>query len=368
MKYHPTIQTISWFKARADDGSLTIKPPYQRRPVWKARQKCHLIETVLLDLPIPEIYVHVKITDEGKSEYAVVDGQQRIRAILQFIGAERDEGEAQHNAFALTHLDPNAEFYNWTFDELNTDQRRRFFAYKLAVREIDDADDDEVRRIFARLNKYLTKLSPQELRNATYSGPFVKLANDLTDDEYWSENRIVSPETIRRMGDIEFISELLIGVLDGPQSGKAEIIDEYYQRFEDFTEEFEGQAELKRRFSRTLDLVQRVLPEIRDTRWRNKTDFYSLFVAFAHKLRSEVVQESMVESLGDKLMAFAAQVDKAIESSAAKVPQYVLEYAQAHVKGSSEKSRRAARHESLLTVVDSFFAAKKPPRAIKKTT
>jgi len=308
----------------------------------------------------------VTIDEDGTSQYAIVDGQQRIRAILQFMGADRDEAEREYDCFSLQYLDPIADFYNRTFEDLSAERKRDFFAYPLAVQEINDADDDDVRKIFARLNKYLTKLSPQELRNAIYSGPFVKLANELTDDEYWAENRIVSAAIIRRMGDIEFVSELLIGVLDGPQSGKSEVIDEYYQRFEEYDDEFPGQGEAKRRFARTLGLIQGLIPDIKESRWRNRTDFYSLFVAISHKLRTHVVRETEFEVLGNKLEGFADQVDSSIQSPQVKAPQYVSDYAQAHVKGTTDKSRRAARHQSLLRVIDSFFEEKKPARTSRK--
>jgi hypothetical protein len=367
MKYHPTQQTLSWFKARNEEGSLVLRPPYQRRPVWTNRQKSHLIETILLKLPIPEIYVHVTIDDSGSSQYAVVDGQQRIRAILQFVGADREESEAEYDKFALEHLDANAEFYDWTFEDLSPDQRRDFYSYSLAVRELTEANEDDVRRVFARLNKYLTKLSPQELRNAIYSGPFTKLADDLTNDEFWAENRIVSAATIRRMGDIEFVSELLIGVLDGPQSGKADVIDEYYKRFEDCNTEFPGQPEARKRFSRSLALIQELFPDLKDTRWRNKTDFYSLFLAFAHMLRDRVVPESNYPTLQNLLNDFADQVEKVIESPNTRVPANVSIYAQAHVKGSTEKSRRAARHESLLNVIQGQFQVRKSSVRARRT-
>ena len=64
-----------------------------------------------------------------------------------------------------------------------------------------------------RLNKYTLPLKPQELRNATYPGPFAKLSEQLADDDYWAVNRIISPARIRRMGDIEMMSDLLIGLL-----------------------------------------------------------------------------------------------------------------------------------------------------------
>src|SRR5437016_11183635 len=105
MEYNSSEQTIAWFRDRYMEGTLVIKPPYQRKPVWKARQKCYLIESILMGLPVPEIYIQETVSADDKVLYAIVDGQQRMRAILQFIGAEKDEQEQEFNKFVLDQLD-----------------------------------------------------------------------------------------------------------------------------------------------------------------------------------------------------------------------------------------------------------------------
>ena len=72
----------------------------------------------------------------------------------------------------------------------------------------------------------------------------------------------------------------------GPQGSTAKILDEYYVQLEQYSEEFPEQKSFKRRFLKTLDLVEALLPDIRKTRWRNRTDFYSLFVVLASSLRA----------------------------------------------------------------------------------
>ncbi len=336
--------------------NLEIKPPYQRRPVWALRQKSQLIESMLLELPIPEIYVHTTTSPDGETHYAVVDGQQRIRAILQFIGIDRDEQD--FNAFALEPLEnPDSPWKDKRLEDLTPEQKALFYSYKLSVRVLEDATDSEVREMFKRLNKYLTKLNDQELRNAIYSGPFVTFVNDLADDDYWAENRLVSPALIRRMKDIEFVSELVIGTIDGPQGSV--VLDEYYLQYETYQDEFPRQREIKRLFDKTLRTIQTVLPEIKDTRWQNRTDFYSLFVATAHLLRENNLPQAQFARLRNTLAEFARRVDLRIADEAVAVPENIAEYARAVEKGSNEKSRRAARHEALLTSVQRHFSARR---------
>ena len=358
MEYNSSEQTIGWFKDRYLEGNLEIKPPYQRRPVWAPRQKSNLVESILLCLPVPEIYIHSTTSSEGATNYAVVDGQQRIRSVLQFVGIDREEGEKEFNGFSLEGLEEGSQWRNTTFADLTPKKREKFYGYKLSVRFLSAATDADVRDMFRRLNKFLTKLSDQELRNAIYSGPFIQLSNSLADDDYWAENGIVSPAIIRRMKDIEFISELVIGLMDGPQGGGGQVIDDYYRQMEAYEDEFPDQKQVKRLYDRTLSAMQSIFPEIKRTRWRNRTDFYSLFVAIGSIL-SEGPKTYKAEKVSGVLMDFAKQVNERMSNEEATVSNDVGEYTAAVKRGSSDKSRRAVRHKALLKTVSPMFKDKK---------
>ena len=83
-----TNQTISWFVKRDVADELTIQPAFQRNPVWSNAQKAYLIDTILKGYPIPEIYMQFSTDATGDDEYILVDGQQRIRACLEFVEDE----------------------------------------------------------------------------------------------------------------------------------------------------------------------------------------------------------------------------------------------------------------------------------------
>src|SRR6266850_540477 len=93
MNHRSRPQTVSWFQDQYKTGRLELRPPFQRKPVWTAKQKSALIESILMNVPIPEIYIQVEQDEDGSEEYGVVDGQQRLRTILQFIGLERKEDQ-----------------------------------------------------------------------------------------------------------------------------------------------------------------------------------------------------------------------------------------------------------------------------------
>jgi Protein of unknown function DUF262 len=352
MTFDSNTQPVSWFNDRHLDGSLEIRPPFQRKPIWAAKQKSFLIESILLQLPIPEIYMQQITSEEGKTTYAIVDGQQRIRTVLQFIGSEKDPEQLESNKFALDKLPAESSWRNKTFADLTPDEKRRFYGYKFCVRNLNTDDESEVRNMFGRLNQFQAPLKPQELRHAIFTGPFVKLAERLADDGYWAENKIMTAAAIRRMADVEFISELLIGTIHGPQSGSAAVIDQYYVNYEDYDDEFPNQKKAAKLFLKALDAVKTLFPEIKETRWGNKTDFYTLFVALASYLSERNLATTAKRKLRRLLDKLESEVDERLRDEDADVNDDAIEYVRAVEKGANDKHRRGTRHAIVLRLIE----------------
>lgn len=362
MKHTSRPQSVAWFQDHYKAARLELRPPFQRKPVWSSKQRNALIESILLDIPIPEVYVQVTQSEDGSEHYGVVDGQQRLRTILQFIGIEREQdsdGSESSNNFVLEHLPETSAHKDVAFTNVVGEARKRFFQYEICVRFLYSENQREVEDIFKRLNKYTMPLKPQELRNATYHGPFAKLSEQLADDEYWAVNRIISPATIRRMGDIEMISDLLIGILHGPQGGSAKIIDQYYEQYEPCEDEFPEQGRVKRMFTKSHDAIKRILPDIASVpRWGNRADFYSLFVALGGMLNDRDLPAAAEVPLTTKLSLFAKEVNKRIERPTSPVSAAAKRYARAIEKGSNDKARRMDRHEALEEIIGPFLKKK----------
>lgn len=353
MKWQSGTQCVSWFKDRAVEGSLSLAEPYQRRPVWRLKEKCYLIESILMGCPIPEIYVHTSTTPSGETSYSVVDGQQRIRAILQFLGL--DDQPEHDNAFSLTRLQRTSAWYEMSFNDLDDGVKQGFYEYGLSVRYLMTRDEREVRDMFMRLNRFSVPLKAQELRNAMYTGPFVRMSTTLADDSYFAKQGIVTPWMIRRMGDIELVSELLLGVIYGPQDGSPNAINRFYDSFEQYEDAIPDEAKTREQFEQVLGIVRRIFPKLGATRWSNKHDFYSLFVALAHYVRESYRFTGSVRSLRDVLLKFAGKVKSHIQNERARVPTSAVRYARAVQKGPSSKTRRGVRHQVLLKLLGRYF-------------
>jgi hypothetical protein len=157
------------------------------------------------------------------------------------------------------------------------------------------------------------------------------------------------------MNDVEYVSELLIGILHGPQGGGAAIIDEYYKQYEDYEDEFPDQKRTSRLFELALALVQKVLPDIKETRWSNKTDFYTLFVAIGFLLRSQDFISGKEKALQKALAEFQAEVDARLADDGYKANEMVVKYVRAVEKGANDKGRRADRHGAMVDILSPFF-------------
>ena len=290
-----TLRNIAWFKNAYERKELEMKPPFQRNPVWVTRQKSFLIDTILNRYPIPEIYMQETTDSMGNAKYVIVDGQQRIRSVIDFLSGK----------FAIDEKD-SPSFNGASFDELTEDYKKQFFQYNFVVRILPDVGDTELREIFQRLNRNVVALNKQELRQATYSGSFIKLMNQLSDKEIFSKIGLFTPNDVRRMLDVEYISELSIAVLNGLQN-KKDKLETYYQIYED---NFSEEEQVKEAFDSVLGEIYKILPEINQTRWSKKTDFYSLFLVFNNHIDSLPLSKDNRSKVNSILVDFGNELKR----------------------------------------------------------
>jgi hypothetical protein len=230
--------------------------------------KVMLMDTILRNIPMPKLFFQA-IVRNADTYRVVIDGQQRIKAILAFL----------HDEY---HLEPpySGQYLNYTFTQLPPHIQEEFLSYRIDVNEIRNASDDTIRDIYSRVNKYTVALNKQELRRADYPGEFLRLSEELAKESFFEDARVFTLANSKRMGDVEYVSELLALLLSGPQE-KKETLDDFYRRFAEWerteTETVAG------RFRRILaDLNQIFNPAtlpLPKSRFRQKADFYSLFAA-----------------------------------------------------------------------------------------
>ena len=198
------------------DGELDVHPEFQRFYRWDEEQKTKLIESILLGIPIPPIFVSQKL--DGK--WDVIDGQQRISTVLQFLGVlEKDNGE-KYSPLILqaTKFLPSLGGVCWNNDELfSPEQKITFKREKFSFTIIKEADKGDISKyeMFQRLNTGGTHLSAQELRNCLMimiNKSLYELMNKLHDYEDFKECTPITDNKVDGRYDLELIVRYLLYV------------------------------------------------------------------------------------------------------------------------------------------------------------
>lgn len=247
---------------------LELQPDYQRRSLWNQHAKIMLIDSILENIPIPKIYIAASIKD-GNTHRIVIDGQQRITAILEFLD----------NQYSLLKPYTGLYFGN-KFKDLPLNIQSKILSYRLDFNEFENYSDDEIRKIYNRVNKYTVALNKQELRRADFPGDFLETSEELSTEDFFENSKIFTPTNIRRMQDVEFVSELLLILLNGIQDKKKNL-DNYYIDFSKWDKDDLNST--KQRFKSILNDISLIFNEakfpIYKSRFKQKSDFYSLFAA-----------------------------------------------------------------------------------------
>jgi hypothetical protein len=336
-----TTRDIAWFNQINKQEQLHMKPPFQRNLVWTSKQKSFLIDSILNSYPVPELYMQELVNEHGDKTYVVVDGQQRITACLEFI----------QNLFQVNGKD-SPSYADMTFDDLTIDQKKIVFNYTFVVRVLPEMSDKELREIFSRLNRNNVVLNPQELRQATYWGEFIQTMNSIAEEETWRDLKVFTTNDVKRMLDVEFISELTIALLHGVQNKKL-TLNRYYEAYED---EFPEASKIKF----TFELVNReliaLLPADIKTRWSKKTDFYSLFVLLGRKRHLLPFSEEKRKIGRDLLLEIGQKIDEFVSIDAEHTePDPMISQYGLNLRASSDLGARKKREEALEALLQPIF-------------
>lgn len=320
----PKTYTISrlykWYK----DKRLILKPPYQRESVWNVYKKSYLIDTILKNFPVPDIHLNLKKYTVDNTVYETVDGQQRLVAIFEFIDGKYQLSKGESD-----------EYSGKALSDLPTRKKEDFWNYQLVVRELKTNDYQYVKETFQRLNKNNMVLKRQELRHAKFTGHFIKLVEQLTDDIFW-KNGIFSQSEINRMRDKEFVSELLVGMIEGVQQGTT-TLDKFYESLDT---EFKEKKKWQKRFQKTLKTIQSIFPNLMQTHWKEQGDFYALFIAISKLLEDHVFSPDRANIMREELEEFRRRVNTEGDTNTHKT---ITEYHKAIGNAPSNKKNRNIR-------------------------
>lgn len=188
---YPSDWSLQTYKDKWDKKEVLI-PEYQREYVWTTKTASRLVESLMIGLPVPQIFLY----ETADRKHEVVDGYQRLRSVFDFMDGK----------FRLRGTD-TAQLENKFFTDLTEANRRALTGATLraiVVRQINPEDDGCKYRIFERLNTGGLALKAQEVRNCIYGGAFNEVLDELNANNHWRAI-LGSRKKDRHKRDIELI-------------------------------------------------------------------------------------------------------------------------------------------------------------------
>jgi len=340
---YPISEFLNWEASQ----QLVISPKFQRRRVWKPQAQSYLIDSIIKKMPIPPVYIRFIVDPKkGRTIREVVDGQQRIGTIFDFIKG--------NFTIMKSH---NKEYYDKTYAELPTNIQTQFLTYKMNVSMIEGVSDEDVLRIFARLNTYTVPLNKQELRNAQYFGEFKQTVYELAFRHYafWVNNRILTDSEISRMIEAQLVSELFLTMLQGIKPSHDTQLKKLYARYD---VEFPELDEYTQRFNKTIDIIGEIFgSQLPNTAYKRIPLFFSLFIVIYDALYGltgyDYPRIRFTKTERDSIYSVLLKLSRYIQSNTP--PRKYIALNEACRRGTANPDRRMIRHKYFWNEIQSIL-------------
>ncbi len=250
-EYPVEILVDKYVNGLENDTNELFIPDYQREMAWDEKRQSKFIESLLLGLPIPYIFVaDIYDQDNDLGRLEIVDGTQRIRTLKRFINNELQLNE-------LEKLDQLNSFY---FSDLPLARQRRFKRTTLRMIQLTEKADEEVRRdMFERINTGSVELNDMEKRKGISPGAFLDLIEELAKNPQFLKLCPFSKASIKRREPQEFVLRFF-AYLNHYKEFKNRVnifLNKYLETKN--KEDFDAQK-MKTEFYSMLDFVETYLP------------------------------------------------------------------------------------------------------------
>lgn len=254
LEYPIEIIVQKYLDGQDEDKNELYIPDYQREMRWDEDTQSKLIESILLGLPIPFIFVaDISSEEEDLARLEVIDGTQRIRTVARFV----------NNELTLTNLQKIPSLNGFKFQDLSLSRRRRFNRYTIRMIQLTDEADEEVRRdMFERINSGSLQLNEMEKRRGSKPGKFLDLIEDLSKNKQFLKLCSFTETEIKKRDPQEFILRFF-AFLNNYQnfSGKKvhEFLDSYLE--EQNNNELLDIEQTRKEFISVFDFLEKYLPD-----------------------------------------------------------------------------------------------------------
>ena len=292
---------------KIDKGIIKLDPEYQRKYRWTDGVSSRLIESLILNIPIPIIYISQDVdvdaeTDEAR--YSVIDGQQRLTAIYKFMNSQ----------YKLIDMSILTVLNGYSYDDLPPFLVRRLEERTIKCLRIDSTVDPQVKYdIFERLNSGSVKLTNQELRNAVYRGEFNETLKELS--KYPEFRKLVridntdpdKNEKVKKMEDVELVLRF-ISLDEGRYQAYAPIMKKFLDNsMGDFSNKSVDLVHIRNRFISVIKYISSELGDIPFAKYREDGTIASKFNTAVYDAVSIGIANSKPYSLSKPLTSRQTQ-------------------------------------------------------------
>lgn len=226
LTFHRADRSMAELKRLKEKGRLIIRPIWQRNFVWNRKQSSLLIESFLIDMPIPVIYLALN----SENKYEVVDGQQRLTSVFNFIDGELE----------LTGLEVRNDLNGCRYEDLQEHLQDKLTDSTITSIELSaDTPRVAMRSMFERLNTKGTRLNAMEIRNCVYQGGLNDLIRELAENRDFKEC-VNTPKLSTRMKDRELVLRFMAFYqlsYNRAKRGLKSFFDRFYDAFQNPKEE-----------------------------------------------------------------------------------------------------------------------------------
>ncbi|MXY35351.1 MAG: DUF262 domain-containing protein [Dehalococcoidia bacterium] len=313
------------------------KPAYQRGPIWSINHQQLFIDSILRGYDIPKLYLR-KLPDGKGYGWEVIDGQQRLRAIWDFM----------ENLFLLSDdSDPVQSFHlaGLSFEDLHYTLKDRFMAYALSIVEVSKAEDQEVEDMFLRLQNGVP-LNSAEKRNAI-SGTVRDFVHE-TADSHRLMNKSVPFENSRYSHDELVAQMLLIELRGGPTSVRHTQLKALYESSAGFRK---GSPQVKK-LKRVMNFLHRAFPNKAPE--LTKVNLLSLYTVASEAI-SKYALSSRAKAFGEWFVGFEERrrldEEKSEDERDEKMVSYQIAVLQQTANLASQQERQRILTEDLVATL-----------------
>lgn len=258
-----------------ENKQLTLSPKYQRNSVWNDKAKSFLIDTIIRGFPIPPIFLRQMVDVKSKTTHReVIDGQQRLRTILEYIVEES----------ITINKSTNPEYAGVIYSNLSEEVQERILSYEILAVLVAEKDDSLIYDMFARLNTNNIVLNRQELRNSKYWGEFKLFVYQMTSEirDFLIDN-IFRDKDLSRMKDSEWVGSLAILMSEGIVDETPKYVDSIYEKYD---KEFVDVDYYREAFLKVFEIIKLIF-ELLNNRvgvFSKKNYLYTLVAVIYHQM------------------------------------------------------------------------------------